>query len=136
MALISNNVQVMGYEDPAREGAVITFVCSSGLELSGPNSSMCMRSGEWEPDPREVNCSHDKLQPTNPTICGHPQYVLQIRDDITIMSYKEFRNPDFNNSPICCSGILIIEANIITCLEEEVNTTQLKFEGKHDVACA
>ena len=43
--------------NPASEGTVITFTCSaSDLVLTGPNSTICMSSGEWEPDPAEVAC--------------------------------------------------------------------------------
>ena len=59
MALTNNDVQVMGYEDPALEGESIAFTCLFGLELSGSSSSTCMGDGEWEPDPREVNCTGD-----------------------------------------------------------------------------
>ena len=41
---------------PAKEGTNITLSCSSGLELSDPNTSTCMRNGEQEPDPREAAC--------------------------------------------------------------------------------
>ena len=47
---------VVGYTNIALEGDSINFSCSSGLELTGPNSSTCMGNGEWEPDPREVAC--------------------------------------------------------------------------------
>ena len=46
----------MGYEDPALEGDVITFTCSPGQLLNGTDTSTCMRNGEWEPDPGEVDC--------------------------------------------------------------------------------
>jgi hypothetical protein len=51
------NAIALGYEDPALEGQTITFVCVSRLILSGPNISTCMGNGEWEPDPREVECT-------------------------------------------------------------------------------
>jgi hypothetical protein len=38
------------------EGQLITFTCPDGFVLTGPNSSVCARNGEWEPDPREVDC--------------------------------------------------------------------------------
>ena len=43
-------------DDRALEGDHITFTCPSGLIHNGPNSSMCMGNGEWEPDSREVYC--------------------------------------------------------------------------------
>ena len=49
-------LRVIGYMIPAREGTNVTLSCSSGLELSGPNTSTCIRNGEWEPDPREAVC--------------------------------------------------------------------------------
>ena len=47
----------MGYEDPALEGQIITFTCPPGHILNGCTSSTCMGNGEWEPDPREVQCT-------------------------------------------------------------------------------
>ena len=47
---------VEGYEDPALEGEKIMFSCRSELMMTGPNFATCMGNGEWEPDPREVNC--------------------------------------------------------------------------------
>ena len=45
------------YNYPALdEGASVIFACSRGLMLSGPNSSTCMGNGEWEPNPRDVEC--------------------------------------------------------------------------------
>ena len=37
-------------------GSTITFTCSPGFVLTGSNTSICMGNGEWEPDPREVEC--------------------------------------------------------------------------------
>ena len=42
--------------DPALKCAVLTFECPPRYVLSGPNTTTCMRNGEWEPDPREVEC--------------------------------------------------------------------------------
>ena len=55
--VITTDVIIEGFEDPALEGENITFSCRNGLMLIGPNSAMCMRNGEWEPDPRETNCT-------------------------------------------------------------------------------
>ena len=51
------NAIVMGYTDPALEGQNITFACPPYQTLNGSNSSTCMGNGEWEPDPREVECT-------------------------------------------------------------------------------
>ena len=47
---------ITGYIIPAREGTNITLLCPPGLELIGPNTSMCMGNGKWEPDPMKVEC--------------------------------------------------------------------------------
>ena len=41
---------------PLMEGQCITYTCPPGLVLTGPNASVCMENGEWEPDPREAHC--------------------------------------------------------------------------------
>ena len=42
----------MGYLK--ERGNNISFRCPLGLVLAGPNSSICIGNGEWEPDPRDV----------------------------------------------------------------------------------
>ena len=53
------NAVAVDYEDPALDGQNITFTCASSQILSGPNTSTCMGNGEWEPDPREIECTGD-----------------------------------------------------------------------------
>jgi hypothetical protein len=38
------------------EGTTFTFSCPPGLALMGPNSTICTKTGEWEPDPSELVC--------------------------------------------------------------------------------
>ena len=57
LMLIHNDVTVFGYEDPALEGENITFTCPTGAILTGHNISTCVENREWEPDPREMECS-------------------------------------------------------------------------------
>ena len=52
----SDSVSVSGYSHPAMEGANVNFTCSPQHVLIGPHSATCMENGEWEPDPREVEC--------------------------------------------------------------------------------
>ena len=40
----------------AHEGTTMTLSCLSGLVLVGSNTSTCMGNGQWEPDPRKVEC--------------------------------------------------------------------------------
>jgi hypothetical protein len=57
--LVDDSIQQYPFSDinPASEGTVIAFTCSaSDLVLTGPNSTICMSNGEWEPDPTEVAC--------------------------------------------------------------------------------
>ena len=53
---IGSAILVIGYLDPATEGATITFQCPREYTLIGSNTTTCMGDGEWEPDPREVEC--------------------------------------------------------------------------------
>ena len=47
---------LVGYIDPAVEGATVILSCSPGQILSGPQASICMENGEWEPDPKKAKC--------------------------------------------------------------------------------
>jgi hypothetical protein len=42
--------------DTVQEGTIITLSCPPGFILTGSNTSTCMDNGEWEPDPRLVEC--------------------------------------------------------------------------------
>ncbi|MCG8626758.1 MAG: CCP domain-containing protein, partial [Proteobacteria bacterium] len=52
----NDSVMIRGYMDPSLEGAVLFFNCPPQHVLIGPNTTTCMGNGEWEPDPREVEC--------------------------------------------------------------------------------
>ena len=52
----SEGIEIMNYVAPAIEGTTVTFKCLSQYDLIGPNTTVCMENGEWEPDPREVEC--------------------------------------------------------------------------------
>ena len=51
-------VVVSGSQDshPLTEGQFITYTCSPGFTLTGPNMSVCTGNREWEPDPGEADC--------------------------------------------------------------------------------
>ena len=53
---MDGSVLVMGLTNVSLKGDMVTFICSSGLILTGPNISTCMGNGKWEPDPREIAC--------------------------------------------------------------------------------
>ena len=39
------------------ERTTVTFQCQCPEHvITGPNTTTCMGNGEWEPDPREVEC--------------------------------------------------------------------------------
>jgi hypothetical protein len=46
-------------DNPHREGQFIIYTCPPGFVLTGPNASVCTENGEWEPDPRELDCIGD-----------------------------------------------------------------------------
>ena len=73
---LDNNIRIVGYNDQMLEGDHITFICLSGLVLNGSNSSMCVGNGEWEPDPREVNCISELYMTTAAgTYCKFQKYA-------------------------------------------------------------
>ena len=49
-------LSILRYTEPAMEGLTILLDCSPGLVLTGPDSSTCVRNGQWEPDPSLVKC--------------------------------------------------------------------------------
>ena len=57
--IFNDPLNITGYSQPALVGSNATFSCPLGLEQTGPKSSTCMENGEWEPDPREVECKGD-----------------------------------------------------------------------------
>ena len=65
------DVIVVGYNDPALGGETVTFICPPGLVHIGPTTSTCMRNGEWEPDPGEVECTGG-MGTTSATTLGMP----------------------------------------------------------------
>ena len=73
--MIIADLIIEGYADPALEGKNITLTCGYGLTLIGPNSSTCMGNGEWEPEPREVNCIGGIMISgvSTITLCNTPQ---------------------------------------------------------------
>jgi hypothetical protein len=48
---------IADYSHPALEGTNVSLSCPPGLVLTGPNASVCMENGEWEPDPSQVQCN-------------------------------------------------------------------------------
>ena len=53
---VDDSITVTGYREPGMRGANVTYSCPSRLTLTGPRRSTCMGNGEWELDPREVEC--------------------------------------------------------------------------------
>ena len=52
-------IVAMGSDSPPIEGQFIAYTCPLGFALTGPNMSVCMGNGEWEPDSGEVACIGD-----------------------------------------------------------------------------
>ena len=38
------------------EGTTLSFSCSSGQTLIGPNVTVCTDNGKWKPDIKQVQC--------------------------------------------------------------------------------
>ena len=53
---VDDSLKFIGYNAPMLEGSNITFSCLPEYVPIGPNTSICMENGEWEPDPRNVEC--------------------------------------------------------------------------------
>ena len=51
---------ITGYNimEPAMEGATVTYECPPQYFLTGPNTTTCMRNGEWEPDLLDSICGY------------------------------------------------------------------------------
>ena len=49
--MAGSTVTVVGYENPALEGHMVNFSCSHE-QVS--YTLICMRNGEWEPNPKEM----------------------------------------------------------------------------------
>ena len=56
----ANVVVVIESDSPPIKGQLITYTCPPGFILTGPNASVCMGNGEWEPDPSQMNCRGNK----------------------------------------------------------------------------
>ena len=54
--MIDDSLSVSLDNDPALVGTNATFSCFPGQIFSGPYKSTCMENGEWDPDPRELEC--------------------------------------------------------------------------------
>ena len=61
----NDSVIIEGYIEPSFEGAILSFDCPPQHVLIGPNTTTCMGNGEWEPDPRDVECKGIILCCTN-----------------------------------------------------------------------
>ena len=70
-------LMITGYVEPAMEGATVTFECPPQYVITGPNTTTCMGNGEWEPDPREVECNGMPLPSTLQIISLISSYYIQ-----------------------------------------------------------
>jgi hypothetical protein len=55
---VSEDIQVVGYSDPAVEGTMIMLECSSPdiMVLTGSSRINCADDGLWKPNPRQIAC--------------------------------------------------------------------------------
>ena len=57
-----SEIEIMDYVAPALEGSQVSFSCTPGLVLTGPNVAVCAGNGEWEPDPSQTNCKSQRAK--------------------------------------------------------------------------
>ena len=93
------------YDYPALdvEGASVTFACPPGLMLSGPNASTCMGNGEWEPDPRDVECKSKLINTSRQSL------ILMI-----IIIVLDFTDTEENDNNILIAAV--VSATLATFL--------------------
>ena len=48
---------IVNTESPLIGGSMISYSCSTGQTISGPNTSTCLDNGQWEPDPMDTLCA-------------------------------------------------------------------------------
>ena len=65
----ASSVMVSDYNGVALEGNSVSFACSSGFLLTGPNSSTCIGNRKWEPDPMARRSACHKNHHHNNNIC-------------------------------------------------------------------
>ena len=58
---VDDAVRVIGFTEPAVRGTNVTLTCPPGLVLTGPDNLTCMGNGEWEPDPKDVECNSENM---------------------------------------------------------------------------
>ena len=56
LQMIDDSLRVLLDNELAVVGTNASFSCLPGQMFSGPYKSTCLENGEWEPDPREVQC--------------------------------------------------------------------------------
>ena len=53
----NNSVSITGYNEQAAViGTTIFYSCPPSFVLIGPNSSICMENGKWNPDSSRIEC--------------------------------------------------------------------------------
>ena len=58
---IDGFLRIIDYMEPALRGTNVTLTCPAGLILTGPDMLTCAWNGEWEPDPKDAECTESTL---------------------------------------------------------------------------
>ena len=61
LPMIDDSLRALIENVPALAGTNATFSCLPGLIFRGPHRSTCIENGEWEPDPRNVECIGEQI---------------------------------------------------------------------------
>ena len=60
--LASESDKSVSHRTPALEGTVAAISCPPKMILTGPNVTICMANGYWEPDPKNAVCKGEPLK--------------------------------------------------------------------------
>ena len=101
------------------------FVCPPGQVLSGSNSSTCMENVEWEPDPREVECTGAAVATTTSvvtttigtTTCHVMMYNASM-PELIIIVYVVFTRPIFTENMFIFICIDSMQQSILHTLDK------------------
>ena len=102
--------------DPAMEGTVLSFECPPQYALSGPNTTICMGNGEWEPDPREAECKGIKLHYTIFLAVLH----MQLKDrEAWRQGYNNNNYYYYNDNNNYTNGFWRVQLSLCRCRSRE-----------------
>ena len=83
MEQIDTSIRIIDYTEPALRGTTVTLACPTGLRLNGSDTLTCMGNGEWEPDPRKVECKNESIIQTRKGLLSQ-DVIIAVVSSITV----------------------------------------------------